>query len=107
MRIALHTARELALRVVLGASTRRVLAQFVSESLLLGALGGAAGLTIAIVGIRQLVGAAPQSIPRLSEIGRHPSAVAFAIGITIAMAFACSAIAWLRLDVRNLGPITY
>ena len=95
--------RELALRVVLGASTRRVLAQFVSESLLLGALGGAAGLTIAIVGIRQLVGAAPQGIPRLSEIGLHPSAVAFAIGITIAMAFACSAIAWLRLDVRNLG----
>jgi len=69
LRIALHTARELALRVVLGASMRRVLAQFVSESLLLGALGGAAGLTIAIVGIRQLVGAAPQAFrgcPRLA-----------------------------------------
>lgn len=95
--------RELALRVVLGASTRRVLAQFVSESLLLGVLGGVTGLTIALVGIRQLVRAAPEGIPRLSEIGLHPAAVAFAIGITIAMAFTCSAIAWLRLDVRNLG----
>lgn len=95
--------RELALRVVLGASTRRVLAQFVSESLLLGTLGGAAGVAIAMAGIRWLVGAAPQGIPRLSEIGLHAAAIAFAIGITIAMAFTCSAIAWLRLDVRNLG----
>lgn len=95
--------RELALRVVLGASTRRVLAQFVSESLLLGVLGGAAGLAIAMAGIRQLVRAAPEGIPRLSEIGLHPAAVVFAIGMTVAMAFTCGAMAWLRLDVRNLG----
>lgn len=95
--------RELALRVVLGASTGRVLMQFVSESLLVGALGGAAGLTIATVGLRQLVRAAPQGIPRLSEIGVHAPAIVFAVVVTIAMAFACSAIAALRLDVRNLG----
>ena len=95
--------RELALRVVLGAGTRRVLAQFVAESLLLGALGGVAGVAIARIGIRALVDAAPQGIPRLSEIALHPAVIAFAVGITIAMAFACSAIAWLRLDVRNLG----
>lgn len=95
--------RELALRVVLGASTRRVLAQFLAESLLLGTLGGLAGLTIAIVGIRQLVRAAPQGIPRLSEIGLHPVAIAFAVAVAVLMAFACSALAALRLNVRNLG----
>ncbi|HEY7896460.1 MAG TPA: ADOP family duplicated permease [Gemmatimonadaceae bacterium] len=95
--------RELALRVVLGASTRRVLAQFLAESLLLGTLGGLSGLAIAVVGIQQLVRAAPQGIPRLSEIGLHPVVIAFAAAATVLMAFACSAIAALRLDVRNLG----
>ncbi|HKV52600.1 MAG TPA: ADOP family duplicated permease, partial [Gemmatimonadaceae bacterium] len=95
--------RELALRVVLGASTGRVLAQFLAESLLLGTLGGLAGLAIAIVGIEQLVRAAPQGIPRLSEIALHPAAIVFAIAVAVLMAFACSAIAALRLNVRNLG----
>ncbi|MGH7648507.1 MAG: FtsX-like permease family protein, partial [Gemmatimonadaceae bacterium] len=95
--------RELALRVVLGASTRRVVAQFMSESLLLGVLGGAAGLGIALLGVRQLVRAAPLGIPRASEIAIHPASIAFAVVVTILMAFACSGIAALRLDVRNLG----
>jgi predicted permease len=95
--------RELALRVVLGASTGRVLAQFVSESLLLGALGGVSGLAIATIATHLVVRAAPPGIPRLSEIRVDPVAIAFAVGVTIVMAFACSLIAVLQLDLRNLG----
>lgn len=95
--------RELALRVVLGAGTRRVIAQFIAESVLLGAVGGATGLVIATIAIGLLVHAAPPGIPRLAEIGVHPAAIVFAACITMTMAFACSAAAALRLDLRRLG----
>lgn len=46
--------REIAIRLAMGASTKRVLAQLLTESVLLGIAGGIAGLLLAIVGIRLL-----------------------------------------------------
>ncbi|HSR49948.1 MAG TPA: ABC transporter permease [Acidobacteriota bacterium] len=55
--------REVALRLALGAGRGRLLRQLLTESLLLGLLGAAAGLVLAWSGIRFLQGYMPADIP--------------------------------------------
>ena len=61
-------SREIAVRAALGAGRFRLAAQFLTESLLLAACGGAAGLALGIWGSRILVRIAAAEIPRLGEV---------------------------------------
>jgi putative ABC transport system permease protein len=62
-------SRELAVRVALGATRRRLVTQLLTESLLLAMVAGAAGLLLAFWGVDLLVNLSPADLPRRSEIG--------------------------------------
>lgn len=75
--------RELAVRAALGAGRARVIRQLLTESVLLAALGGAIGLALAFGGLRVLLRAAPQNVPRLSEAGLDLRVLGFAVVISL------------------------
>ena len=59
--------RELAIRAALGASRARLIRQALTESLLLGLLGGMVGCGLAYWLLRLFVAIAPDGIPRLQQ----------------------------------------
>ena len=81
-RMAART-RELAVRRALGAHRGRVLRQLVTESVVLGIIGGAAGVAFAFAGVRVLLHLAPADIPRLENVAIDPTTLGFAVAASL------------------------
>jgi predicted permease len=75
--------REFSLRSALGATGSRIVRQLVTESLLLSLAGGAAGMLIAVVGIRFVKTFGPANIPRLGDVALDVPVLAFALAATM------------------------
>jgi putative ABC transport system permease protein len=69
--------REMAIRIALGASRRRLVAQLLTESLLLAFIGGALALIVLALILQALVQFIPADIPRLNEIHINLSVLGF------------------------------
>jgi putative ABC transport system permease protein len=88
---------ELAIRRAIGAGRGRIIAEFVSEGLVLSALGGVLGIAIAALGVRVMRALdAGIDIPRLDEVGVDGVALAVALGLTVLVAVVVSGIPALR-----------
>ena len=61
--------KEIAVRTALGASRGRLVRQMLTESVLVSVIGGAIGLALAAWSVDLLIAFAPDSIPRLQEVG--------------------------------------
>ena len=74
---------ELALRNALGASRQRVARQLVTESVLVGVLGGALGLALAYWGVGFLSAAMPGGMPHVRAVRIDQVVLAFTAGIAL------------------------
>lgn len=79
-------SREIAVRHALGAGHGRLLRQLVTESLVLGLCGGAAGVLVAVWAIDSVRALIPREAPRAAEIALDGRSVAFAVVCAIAAA---------------------
>jgi putative ABC transport system permease protein len=75
--------KEVAVRSALGARRGRLIRQFLTESILLGALGGAAGLLLAMIATRALIAISPANIPRVQTVSIDLRAALFLFSATI------------------------
>jgi putative ABC transport system permease protein len=78
--------RELAIRSALGAGGGRLVRQFLAEGLVLSLLGGLAGVVLAGAGLRALVAAFPDALPRAAEIEIDGTTLAFMVVVALATA---------------------
>jgi predicted permease len=76
--------KEIAIRSAMGAGWKRLVRQLLTESILLGLLGGAAGLLVAELSLFVLRTINPGNIPRLDEIGINGAVLAFTFGLSLA-----------------------
>jgi len=96
--------REFAVRTALGAGRGRLLRQFMTEGVILSLAGGALGLLLAHLGVRALLRAYPESLPRTGEVAVDARVLVF----TLAMSIATGLIFGLApiLHIRMKGLIT-
>ncbi len=88
--------RELTIRSALGGSRGRLVRQLLTESLLLSAAGGVAGLALAWALVRLLPLAAPARFPRLEAVAIDGAVLAFGLAASLAAAFVSGLVPALR-----------
>lgn len=97
--------REIAVRAALGASGWRIMRQLLTESLLLGLIGGTAGALVASFGTDLLLKLTPADIPRLTETRMDARVLLFTLGVSLITGLLMGLVpAWqtFKLDVHGV-----
>lgn len=74
--------KEIAIRAAMGASRSRLLRQMLTESILLSAIGGIAGLLLSIWLTKVLMSMLPEGAARIEQVGIDYLVLAFALGVS-------------------------
>jgi predicted permease len=94
--------REFAVRAALGAGKSRLIRQLLTESILLGAMGGALGLLLASWGMRAALTALPDTLPRAGEIHIDMRVLLFTAAATLLAGIFFGLVPALKISRTNL-----
>lgn len=98
--------REVALRRALGASRARIMWQALVEGGILAVVGGALGLTLAVLGMDALVAMAPDALPRRDVVVIDAHIFSFTALVTLITGVLCGlAPAWQKSDPDLTGSL--
>jgi predicted permease len=99
-------AREMAVRVALGANAGRIVRQLLTENILLASVAGLIGTLLAQAGIRLIRAFGPGNVPRLNDVSLDVRVLGWAVAISLlagVLVGLAPAITTLRRDVRHAG----
>ncbi|HYX81437.1 MAG TPA: ADOP family duplicated permease, partial [Gemmatimonadales bacterium] len=99
---AVSRDRELATRVALGASRARVVRQCLTESGLLGLIGGVFGILLATASVRPFVAFWPGALPRAAEIHLDWRVLLAAFGVSLASGLAFGVAPAMRVPMGGV-----
>ncbi len=102
---AISRARELAMRVALGAGRSRLVRQCLTESAVLGLSGGVLGVGLAAFGLRPFIALWPGALPRAEEVQLDWRVLLFALTISLMSSFLFGLAPALRAPVSNLEQV--
>jgi putative ABC transport system permease protein len=99
---SLSRNREISIRAALGAGRWQIIKQLLSESVLLGAMGGFAGLLIAVWGIDSLKAFLPD-IPRMNQISPDLRVLGFTAFVSLGVGMIAGLLSAWRASRPNLA----
>ena len=100
---ASERGREIAVRAAIGSGRGRIVAQMLTESLVLAAAGTLLGLLLAWQGIRVIKALGPANLPRLENVSLDAGAFLFAAVVTVVAALLFGLAPALRAVRGNLA----
>jgi predicted permease len=94
--------REMSVRSALGADTRRLVRQMLTESAVLACISGALGVILAAMSLNALKLLLPPDTPRLPNLALHPGVFLFAAGVSVLTGILSGLVPALHAGKRDL-----
>jgi putative ABC transport system permease protein len=95
--------KEIALRIAIGAHSRRLMQQFLTESIILAVAGGALGIALAAAGVKLLGALAPANLSAVQTSHLNGLVLLFTLAVSVLVGVVCGLLPALQVRKTNVN----